>query len=177
MVDGSMTPAGGLSALQDEQLREFWREFFARCGGRLVLWDITLIAFPASGEVTPASWMTPGHREVIVPLPASVLFEPDHAVLLPGAGQILGSVARKLTYTYPDATADIAGYTAAVGGGDGMALSRARAQMVADWLEAHGVGASRLTAHRYGDHDQIASDATASGQALNRRVVITLHVG
>ena len=53
MVDGSLTPAGGLDALQDEQLREFWREFFAWCGGRLVVWDSTLIAFPASGQVEP----------------------------------------------------------------------------------------------------------------------------
>ena len=87
MVDGSLTPAGGLSALQDEQLREFWREFFAWCGGRLVLWDSTLTAFPASGQVEPASWATPGHREIIVQLAASVLFEPDQAVLLPSAGR------------------------------------------------------------------------------------------
>jgi outer membrane protein OmpA-like peptidoglycan-associated protein len=38
------------------------------------------------------------------------------------------------------------------------------------------VGASRLSARGYGDHDQIASDATAAGQALNRRVVVTLQV-
>ncbi|HLY66863.1 MAG TPA: hypothetical protein VKU60_15115, partial [Chloroflexota bacterium] len=52
MVDPS--PAG-FSGLQDEQLREFWREFFAACGGHLVLWDSTLI-FPASGQVPAASW-------------------------------------------------------------------------------------------------------------------------
>jgi outer membrane protein OmpA-like peptidoglycan-associated protein len=178
MVDGSLTPGGGLSALQDEQLREFWREFFAWCGGRLVLWDSTLIAFPANGQVAPASWMTVhGHRQILVQLLASVLFEPDQAVLLPGAGPTLSELARKLLYTYPTATADIAGYTAAVGGGNGVALSQARAKIIADWLEASGVSASRLTVHGYGDHDQIASDATAAGQALNRRVVVTLHVG
>ena len=32
-------------------LREFWREYFQACGGRLVLWDSALIAFPASGQV------------------------------------------------------------------------------------------------------------------------------
>ncbi len=172
MVDGSLTPAGGLDALQDEQLREFWREFFAWCGGRLVVWDSTLIAFPASGQVEPASWTTPGQRQIIVQLAASVLFEPDQAVLLPAAGTSLDELARKLLYTYPNATADIAGYTADAGGGNGLALSQARAQVIADWLEAHGVSASRLTVHGYGDSDQIPG-----GLEVNRRVVVTLHVG
>jgi outer membrane protein OmpA-like peptidoglycan-associated protein len=172
MVDGSLTPAGWLSALQDEQLREFWREFFAWCGGRLVLWDSTLIAFPASGQVQPASWAAPGHREIIIQLATSVLFEPDQAVLLPGAGPALDELARKLLYTYPNATVDIAGYTADVGGGNGLALSRARARVIADWLEARGVSASRLSVRGYGDTRQIPG-----GLEVNRRVVVTLHVG
>lgn len=167
MVDSS--PAG-FTALQDEQLREFWREFFAVCGGHLVLWDSTLI-FPASGQVPPATWATPGHREIIIPLPASVLFKPDQAILLPGAGHALGELCRDLTSAYPTATAEIAGYTAAAGSGDGMALSQARAQVVASHLEACGVSASRLAAHGYGDHEQIPG-----GLAVNRRVVITLQV-
>ncbi len=171
MVDGSLTPAGGLSALQDEQLREFWREFFAWCGGRLVVWDSTLIAFPASGQVAPASWVAPGHRQIIVQLAASVLFEPNQAVFLPSAGPIIGELANKLLYTYPDATVDIAGYTADIGGGNGLGLSWARADLIAEGLKAHRVSASRLTVHGYGDSDQIPG-----GLAVNRRVVVTLHV-
>jgi flagellar motor protein MotB len=167
MVDPA--PAG-FSGLQDEQLREFWREFFAACGGHLVLWDSTLI-FPASGQISPVSWVTPGRQEVIIPLPASVLFEPDQAVLLPGAGQILGELCHDLVSAYPAATAAIDGYTAAVGGGDGMALSQARAQAVASYLEACGVSSSRLSVRGDGDHDQIPG-----GLAANRRVVITLQV-
>lgn len=167
MVDPS--PAG-FSGLQDEQLREFWREFFAACGGHLVLWDSTLI-FPASGQVPAASWAVDGHREIIVPLPASVLFAPNRATLLPSAGRPLGELCRALTSTYPAATAEIDGYTAAAGSGDGMTLSQARAQVVASYLEACGVAASRLSAHGYGDYDQIPG-----GLALNRRVVVTLQV-
>ncbi|MGH3153640.1 MAG: OmpA family protein, partial [Streptosporangiaceae bacterium] len=166
MVDP--TPAG-FSALQDEQLREFWREFFAACGGRLVLWDSTLI-FPASGQVAAATWANPAHPELIIPLPASVLFKAAQAVLLAGAGAVLGEVCRDLTVTYPAATADIAGYTAAVGGGDGLALSQARAGLVATYLKGCGVSASRLSAYGYGDRDQIPG-----GLAANRRVVITLQ--
>jgi hypothetical protein len=40
-------------------------------------------------------------------------------------------MCRDLTATYPTATADIAGYMAAIGGGDGLALSQARAGLVA----------------------------------------------
>jgi outer membrane protein OmpA-like peptidoglycan-associated protein len=166
MVDPA--PAG-FSGLQDEQLREFWREYFAACGGHLVLWDSTLI-FPASGQIAPVSWATPGHQEVIIPLPAALLFEPDQAVLLPGAGQILGELCHDLVSAYPAATAAIDGYTAAVGGGDGQALSQARAQAVASYLEACGVSSSRLSAHGHGDHDQIPG-----GLAANRRVVVTLQ--
>lgn len=167
MVDPS--PAG-FSGLQDEQLREFWREFFTACGGRLVLWDSTLI-FPASGGIPPANWATPGHQEITIPLPASVLFEPDQATLLPGAGQTLGELCRDLTSAYPTAKADVAGYTAAVGNGNGIALSQARAQAVASYLEACRINPSRLSAHGYGDHDQVPG-----GLAANRRVVITLRV-
>ena len=176
MIDGSQSPAGGLSALQDEQLREFWRELFASCGGRLVMWDTTLIAFPATGQVAPASWLD--HR-IIVPLPASVLFGPNSPALRPGAGRTLGAVARMLTRTYPAATAQIAGYAAAVHGPGptAQAVARARARTTAAWLEAHGVRASRLSVHGYGDHDQIAPDTTPAGQAANRRVVISIDVG
>ena len=52
-----------------------------------------------------------------------------------------------------------------------MALSQARAQVVASYLEAYGVSASRLSAHGYGDHNQIPG-----GLGLNRRVVVTLQV-
>jgi outer membrane protein OmpA-like peptidoglycan-associated protein len=166
MVDPA--PAG-FTALQDEQLREFWREFFAACGGHLVLWDSTLI-FPAGGQVAAATWASPAHREIIIPLPASVLFKPEQAVLLPGADAVLGEVCRDLTATYPTATADIAGYTAAIGGGDGLALSQARAGLVASYFEGCGVSASRLSAHGYGDRDQIQG-----GLAANRRVVITVQ--
>lgn len=167
MVDPSPP---GFTALQDEQLREFWREFLAACGGRLVLWDTTLI-FPASGQIPSANWATPTHRKIIVPLPASILFEPDQAILRPGAGQILGELCRDLTSAYPTAIAAIAGYTATAAGGDGKALSQARAQAVASYIKACGVSASRLSAHGYGDHDQIPG-----GLAVNRRVVVTLQV-
>jgi outer membrane protein OmpA-like peptidoglycan-associated protein len=161
----------GWSSLQVEQLQEFYREFFEACGGRLVLFDSALIAFPASGEVPEASWAAGG--QLTVPLPASTLFQPDRAVFLPGAGKTLGELCREMTVQYPASTASIAGYTAAVGAGDGMTLSQSRAQAVAAYLDgACGVPASRLLSVKgYGDHDQVSG-----GLAANRRVVVTLQV-
>jgi len=173
MVGGSLTPDGGLSSLQDEQLREFWREFFAYCGGRLVVWDSTLISFPSSGQVPPARW-TAQHK-LIIPLPSSVLFRPNRAVFLPGARPVLDELARKLTVLYPRATAVIAGFTAMtavpISGPSALVLSRARARAVAAYLRAHGVSADRLRTHGYGDQHQIPG-----GLAANRRVVVILHL-
>jgi chemotaxis protein MotB len=53
-------------------------------------------------------------------------------------------------------------------------LSTARATTVVRFLIAHGVSAGRLGAVGYADLHPIASNATASGRALNRRVDIVL---
>ena len=57
----------------------------SRCGGQLVLWDTTLPAFPASGEVAPANWTT----GAIVPLPDTLLFKFDSSALSAPANTIL----------------------------------------------------------------------------------------
>lgn len=51
-----------------------------------------------------------------------------------------------------------------------MALSRQRADAVASYLSQQGVSASRLTARGYGPDNPRASNATAAGQAINRRI-------
>jgi chemotaxis protein MotB len=54
-------------------------------------------------------------------------------------------------------------------------LSTARASTVVEFLIAHGVGASRLTASGNADQRPVASNATAIGRAHNRRVEIVLR--
>ena len=51
-----------------------------------------------------------------------------------------------------------------------MALSNRRAMSVKQYLVSHGISANRLTAKGYGESQPIASNATAAGQAKNRRV-------
>ena len=53
-------------------------------------------------------------------------------------------------------------------------LSRKRAEFVRDYLTANGLQANRLTAQGYGSKNPIATNATAEGKALNRRVEVRL---
>jgi hypothetical protein len=162
----------GWSSLQVTELREFWREYFEACGGHLVLWDSALVAFPASGQVPGAPQLGNG-GELPVQLPASVLFVPNEAVFRLGAGKALGELCRKMTVDYPHSTAAIAGYTAQIGAGDGMALSLARARAVAAYLTGGscGVRPSRLVSVKgFGDHDPVPG-----GLAANRRVMVTIQ--
>ncbi len=54
-------------------------------------------------------------------------------------------------------------------------LSTARASSVVEFLIAHGVTASRLTATGNADQRPVASEATEAGRARNRRVEIVLR--
>src|SRR5580704_3670772 len=63
----------------------------SRCGGQLVLWDTTLPAFPASGEVAPANWTT----GAIVPLPDTLLFKFDSSALSTPANTILQPIVQR----------------------------------------------------------------------------------
>jgi len=53
-------------------------------------------------------------------------------------------------------------------------LSTARATAVLEFLLAHGVAPRRLSATGYGDQNPVASNATAAGHALNRRVDVVI---
>jgi len=55
------------------------------------------------------------------------------------------------------------------------ALSALRAKRVMDYLTTHGVDASRLSAHGYGETQPIADNATSAGRAKNRRVELRVR--
>jgi len=48
-------------------------------------------------------------------------------------------------------------------------LSDARAKSVYEYIVAHGIAASRLTYHGYGETQPTATNTTAEGKAANRR--------
>ena len=55
-----------------------------------------------------------------------------------------------------------------------MALSERRARSVMQYLIGHGIAASRLTAHGYGEAKPVADNTTAAGRAKNRRVELRI---
>lgn len=55
------------------------------------------------------------------------------------------------------------------------ALGLARAKAAAAVLVANGVSSSRITAVSQGGNDPVASNSTATGRALNRRVDVTMN--
>ncbi|TAK78349.1 MAG: glycine zipper 2TM domain-containing protein [Gammaproteobacteria bacterium] len=70
----------------------------------------------------------------------------------------------------------ITGYTDNSGGDAyNQTLSEERARSVGDYLISQGVPANRIFTNGFGKRNPIASNATAAGRAMNRRVVITLR--
>ena len=83
-------------------------------------------------------------------------------------------VARSLS-NYPDSTVNVIGHTDNVGSASfNQDLSERRAQSVADVLRNGGVWPGRIRSIVAGLNQPIASNATAEGRQLNRRVEIII---
>ena len=88
----------------------------------------------------------------------------------PGAVSVLAGVAEAIRGV-PEARVRIVGYTDNVGlAARNLALSRERAQAVANVLIENGVDSERLTVEGRGEESPVASNGTAAGRRLNRRV-------
>ncbi|MEG1615973.1 MAG: OmpA family protein [Bacteroidales bacterium] len=102
----------------------------------------------------------------------SVLFMEGSAKLSPKAEAILSRVAENLN-NFPETDVTIVGYTSTTGTQQvNMDLSMSRAQNVMDYLVAKGVDATRMKAIGKNWQDPVATNATAAGRAMNRRVEI-----
>ena len=74
---------------------------------------------------------------------------------------------------YPDTTIRVEGYTDSIGTASyNERLSERRASSVSNYLEDLGVRSSRLFTVGYGESRPRATNNTASGRQLNRRVEI-----
>jgi outer membrane protein OmpA-like peptidoglycan-associated protein len=75
----------------------------------------------------------------------------------------------------PDTYVKVIGHTDNTGRVDyNQTLSEKRAQSVYDYLMNQGVSSDRMTYEGKGIHDPVATNATAEGRALNRRVEIMI---
>ncbi|WP_411172351.1 OmpA family protein [Pseudomonas saxonica] len=77
---------------------------------------------------------------------------------------------------YPSTTTTVAGYTDSVGtDAYNLKLSQRRADAVRTALVNQGVASNRVDAVGHGKANPVATNATAEGRALNRRVEATVQ--
>jgi outer membrane protein OmpA-like peptidoglycan-associated protein len=99
-------------------------------------------------------------------------FEVDSDVPKPSATGALERLLAALIAA-PDLVVDIEGHTDSDGeDAYNLDLSNRRAQSVVNWLVAQGINAARLGPVGKGESEPVASNDTADGKALNRRVDI-----
>ena len=99
-----------------------------------------------------------------------VLFDLNKAALKAESKEVLGNVADFLTKN-PQFKVEIQGHTDSTGTMPwNMKLSGMRADSVKAFLVKHGIAADRLTTKGFGPNDPVASNDTAEGRQLNRRV-------
>lgn len=108
-------------------------------------------------------------------LEGDVLFDTGQAVIKPGAQDTLDKVAVVLA-AFPNGKVVVTGYADARGGdATNLKLSRDRAESVKTWiLVKSGASSERVLAQGMGEEDPVASNDTASGRQLNRRVDISV---
>lgn len=103
-----------------------------------------------------------------------VLFDTNRAELKPGGMRNVEKLVGFLKQ-YPQRTAMVEGYTDSVGSDSAnQGLSGRRADAVRMALVDQGVGRERIRAQGYGEAYPVASNDSADGRQLNRRVEILL---
>lgn len=114
--------------------------------------------------------VSPGELNVTVK--NEVLFDFDSAALRSSSRQSLREMAG-VFQKYPNTTLRVEGNTDSIGSAAyNQRLSERRASSVSSYLEDLGVNSGRIEAIGYGKTRPAASNATASGRQLNRRVEI-----
>jgi len=104
-----------------------------------------------------------------------VSFDVNSATLKPGALDEIGRVAGVLNQ-YPQTTLVVAGHTDSTGAEDyNQKLSERRAEAVKTALVGQGVAPGRVTPVGYGESRPIATNDTAEGRQMNRRVEIRIQ--
>jgi outer membrane protein OmpA-like peptidoglycan-associated protein len=105
---------------------------------------------------------------------SGLLFEVDKSDLTSGAQANLSDLARILN-KYEDTNILIEGHTDSTGSDDyNMRLSERRAQAVSHHLASQSVTSSRFSLMGYGETQPVASNDSAEGRRLNRRVELAI---
>ena len=130
--------------------------------------ESVVTAAPAPAAAPEPSPAAP--RAVRTVLLRTILFTPWSDDLSPAAMAALDEVARQLLAA-PPVTIEVAGFTSLAGDRQrNLRLALSRARTVRAYLVSRGVSADRLVARAHGEGEQIATNGTEAGRAMNRRV-------
>ncbi len=103
-------------------------------------------------------------------------FEQDSGAIVGDSNALLDQIADTLARTPTITHLEIQGHTDNTGSAEhNKSLSESRANAVLDWLVAHGIDPSRLTARGYGQERPISPNVTPQGRARNRRVQFVIQ--
>jgi outer membrane protein OmpA-like peptidoglycan-associated protein len=114
-------------------------------------------------------------NNITLNMPGNITFKTDSADLQPSFFDVLNSVSIVLK-EYDKTLLEVAGHTDNTGDdAHNQSLSERRAGSVSQYLQSHGINAQRLIAVGGGEGHPVASNDTAEGRQLNRRVELTLE--
>jgi outer membrane protein OmpA-like peptidoglycan-associated protein len=112
---------------------------------------------------------------IVLNMPSNITFDTDQSDVKPGFYETLNSVAIVLQ-EYNQTLVDVVGHTDSSGSAEyNLDLSRQRAGSVARYLTSQQLDPNRFSVDGRGKSQPIASNATSSGKARNRRVEITIQ--
>lgn len=132
--------------------------------------DVFLAPKPAPPVAAPAPVEIKGLNEQGVWVVEDTHFDFDESIIKPAAFEYLDHIA-EIMQAYPDMQVQVQGHTDSIGTKSyNDALSMRRAQAVKTYLVNKGVQKERLSLEGFGFSKPVASNNTAEGRALNRRV-------
>jgi outer membrane protein OmpA-like peptidoglycan-associated protein len=140
-------------------------------------WDIVDFDAPVATyeEITDSSISVRGNDEyTIYGLGENILFATNENSIQPDAEKQLKQISSSLNKRFKNVDIAVYGNTDATGNADqNKALGEKRAEAVKEWLIKNGnIDSSKITIHSKGQSDPVASNATAKGRHMNRRVEI-----
>jgi len=111
---------------------------------------------------------------IVLNMPSNVTFDSDRSDIKPQFYNTLNSVSLVFK-EYKQTLINVVGHTDSSGDANyNYDLSRRRAASVAQYLSSQQLDPNRFSVEGHGASDPIASNATPSGKAQNRRVEITI---
>lgn len=111
---------------------------------------------------------------IVLNMPSNITFDTDQADVKPQFFATLNSVSLVFK-EYKQTLINVVGHTDSTGDANhNLDLSRRRAAAVAQYLAAQQLDPNRFSVEGHGASDPVASNASPSGRAQNRRVEITI---